>query len=424
MSTSATPSEDAARVRAMADRTAAAGPGLRSLGPERVVRALAHAARTLADARTPLGGHAREVLVGSTGLSSLMIEWALETNVAPPDLEDGLRRLAAGLAPVVREGPTCVVAPPRLAVTILAGNVFTAALRAAAVPLLCGAPVVLKASSRGDVFPRLLKRALAEADAEVGPALEVVTFTGGPGPLQDALLAAADVVSVYGGDATVASVRARLPATTRVVPHGHGLGVAFVPAEAMRDEASARQVAHDLALDVAAFDQRGCLSPHAVWVEKGGAVEGLGLAHLLADHALAALGRDLPRGTLPTEVGAAQVQWRGVAAARGTLLERDGHAVSHEGDAALRLSPGWRNVAVHDAVDLDAFVAQVRPLGVHLKAIGVAGPHPARLRVAKALPAPLAPRVSSVGQMQTPPIGSLVDGDLPWAGTARFIQVD
>lgn len=416
-------SDGAQRVRAVVERAMATGPGLRALDVERTLRALAQAARGVADPDTALGAHARDALVASTGLTASMVDWALATNVAPDDLDASLRRLAAGLAWPASEHDV-LVAPPRLAVTILAGNVFTAALRAVAVPLLCGAPVVVKASSRDDVFPRLLKRALAAADAEVAPALEVLTFPGGPGPLEDALLAEADVVSVYGADATVRSIRARASPTTRVVGHGHGLGVVYVEAAALPSIDHAHQVAEEIALDVAAFDQRGCLSPHAVWVQRGGAVDGLGLAHLLADHGLARLADTLPRGALPTDAASAQLQWRGVAAARGTLLERDGYAVSHEGDAALRVSPGWRNVAVHDAEHVDDFAARVQPLGAHLKAVGVAGSVDARRQVARTLRPTLAPRISPVGRMQTPGLGSLADGALPWADVARFIQVD
>jgi hypothetical protein len=412
---------DAEHVRRLAERVTGAGAALRALGAERTLRALAQAARRLADPGSDLGAHARGTLCATSGLSPAMVDWALWTQVAPDDLEAELRRLSPVLTPPYGDG-AMGVAPARLAVAVLAGNVFTAALRAVAVPLLSGAPVVAKASSRDDAFPRLLARALREVDPEVAPAYGVVSFAGGAEALEDALMAGADVVSVFGGDATVARLRARLPATTRVVPHGHGVGAVFVPAVSVPDAGAARRVAEGIALDVAAFDQRGCLSPHAVWVERGGAVDGLGLAHLLADHGLAELARTLPRGALPTEVGGAQVQWRGIAAARGTLLERDGHAVSHEGDAPPRLGPGWRNVAVHDAADLDGFVARIRPLGVHLKALGVAGTLEVRRRIARALPPPLAPRVSNVGEMQTPPLGSLADGELPWMGVARFIE--
>jgi hypothetical protein len=126
---------------------------------------------------------------------------------------------------------------------------------------------------------------------------------------------------------------------------------------------------------------------------------------------------------LPTEVGAAQLQWRGVAAARGELFERDGYAVSWEGDSPLRLSPGWRNVSVLECGGAADLGRRLTPLGVHLKALAVAGDEPARRAVAQALPSPLAPRISAPGEMQTPPIDALADGASPWTGLVRWIEL-
>ena len=82
-----------------------------------------------------------------------------------------------------------------------------------------------------------------------------------------------------------------------------------------------------------------------VWVESDGGASGRRVAGALAE-ALAAMGRRFPRGPLPADVGAQQLQWRGVGAARGELFEGDGYAVSYEGRGALRLGPGYRNVWV------------------------------------------------------------------------------
>ena len=41
---------------------------------------------------------------------------------------------------------------------------------------------------------------------------------------------------------------------------------------ALASEESARKTAQELALDVAAYDQRGCLSPHMAWAVRGAPV--------------------------------------------------------------------------------------------------------------------------------------------------------
>ena len=55
---------------------------------------------------------------------------------------------------------------------VLAGNLFTATVRAVFVPLLLGIPVTVKASSRETLFPRMLRDALLHEDPELGRAVE------------------------------------------------------------------------------------------------------------------------------------------------------------------------------------------------------------------------------------------------------------
>ncbi len=406
-------------VRSRAARVAATAPALRAMDGERIAGAIGRAAAAIADPTADVGREARALLPDATGLSEAMVGWALthQVGIATPD---SLTRLARSMQPP-REG--AVPARGRLCVVVLSGNVFTAALRAIALPLLARVPVVAKASTREDVFPRLLARAIAAADAELGSSLDVVTFPGGTAALEDTLFAQADVVAVYGSDSTLSDVRGRLPATTTFVPHGHGMGAIWVPSDALPDETAATALAERVALDVAAFDQRGCLSPHAVWVGAAARFPARELARLVADHGLARLAGELPRGALPTEIGGAQVQWRGVAAARGELFERDGYAVSFEGPGALRLSPGYRNVSVLECLDEQDLFRRLTPLGMHLKALGVAADVEARRSLAARLPAPLAPRVSAVGTMQTPPIDTLADGHSPFAGLLRWTEV-
>jgi hypothetical protein len=410
-----TPREE---VRRRASEVAATAARLRAMDSERIVDAIARAASSLADPENELGAEARAILPSSTGLGAAMVDWALRTSLAPAT-EENLGRLAKSI-----DGPKGTLpAHARLAAIVLAGNVFTASFRGVVLPLLAGIPVVAKASSRDDVFPRLFSRALRFAAEEVGESLDTLTFEGGAVELEDALFGQADVVAAYGSDTTLAEIRGRLPATTAFVPHGHGLGAIWVPESALTDEGRAAEVARKIALDVAAYDQRGCLSPHAVWVERGGAVPAVELARLVSV-ALGRLAVELPRGPLSMPLGAQQVQWRGVAAARGELFEGDGWAVSFEGNGPLRLSPGHRNVSVLECASADELHQRLVPLGVHLKALGVAADRDARRALARALPAPLAPRVSDVGDMQTPPLDSLADGLSPWTGLVRYVQVD
>ncbi|MEY4510822.1 MAG: hypothetical protein RLZZ450_2944 [Pseudomonadota bacterium] len=413
-------SEPAAALRTLAGHVASAGERLYCAGPERRARWLASAFAHLSRADSELGREARSVLATGSGLSEPMVEWALDSALSPLTF-DVLRELEQSPRP---PHPQALRARPgRLCVIVLAGNVVTGAARAVGLPLLFGWPVLAKASSGDDTLARLLEAALAESDPELGDAYRVVTYAAGREELNVALFEQADVVAVYGSDHTVHSIRAQLGATVGFIPHGHGLGVAFIARGALAARETAQLAARGLALDVAAYDQRGCLSPHVAWVERGGLISPSHFAELV--HAeLSLLRTTLPRGVLPIDAASAQLSWRGVGAMRGTLLEGDGFAVSFEDAGPLRVSPGYRNLQVIALDAAEQLPDKLAPLGVHLKCLGFVGASATHrdelVRLAGALPTRVAPRVCTVGQMQRPPVHALHDGLAPWDGLLQW----
>jgi hypothetical protein len=410
--------EDPRTLRSLTSQVIAAGPALWSAGVERRATAIAQAMATLRDAETPLGGRARAELPASTGLSLPMIAWALEHALGVFDRE-ALIALDAACAPPHAQ---CLRAHPgQLAVVVLAGNVFTAAAKAVALPLLFGWPVVAKAASRDDAFARLFESAFAGADPELSEAYRCVTVPSSDVERMGLLFEQADAVSVYGSDGTLNRIRAELSATATFLPHGHGLSVAIVGPKALCNEDDARAAARALARDTAAYDQRGCLSPHVAWVVRGAEITPSRFADLVFDE-LARLAQELPRGPLPLDVGSAQWSWRGLSAIHGTLLEGDGFAVALESHGNLRLSPGYRNLQLLE-LDCEAeLCAKLSPLGIHLKCVGHAGVDAKAL--ARALPQNLAPRLCALGSMQTPKLTSITDGLAPWDGLVRWVDLE
>jgi Acyl-CoA reductase (LuxC) len=395
----------------------AAGEALWRAGDQGRARWLADAFALLADPRSELGRRARALLPETSGLSAAMVDWGLSHSLAGLDYAQLCSLAGSVAAPHAR---AVRVRPGRLCAVVLSGNVFTAVLRAAVWPLLLGWPVLAKASSRDDTLPRLFALALAESDPRLGSGFATVTFAADQADELAVLLAQADAVSVFGSDATLASLRAQLRADVAFQGHGHGLGAAFVGREALRDDEVARAAAEAFAEDVAAYDQRGCMSPHAVWVEAGAHVSPEGFGALLHG-ALGALAGRLPRGPVPFEAAARELSYRGVAAVVGTLHEGAGHAVAVEQQGALRVSPGHRNVQVLGTAGPAALCAALAPLGVHLKCLGVAGIAPADLLAA--LPPRVAPRICPLGEMQRPPPHALTDGVPAWEGLVRYAEL-
>ena len=404
---------DPRELREIASTLIHRGAHLRSTASEQRAQWLASACQILRDPETPLGALVRERVPASCGLSTQMVEWALESSLMPLTA-DALLELESVLPPHPR---AMRAEPGQLCAVVLAGNVFTAALRALSIPLLYGLPVLAKASSHDHAFAELLQAALSEADPTLCQALRVVTFSGEDEDLAQALFEQADVVSAYGSDTTLNEIRARLGASVSFIPHGHGLGAALVGKDALLRNDHSAAVARGLALDVAAYDQRGCMSPHAIWVERGAAITPRAFAEQLASE-LETLQRELPRGPLPLSDASAQLSWRGVSTLRGELFEGDGYAVSYEESAPLRVSPGQRNVQVIAVDQLKEAYDRLAPLGVHLKCLALAGVDARKLMLAPRL----APRLCMPGSMQTPPLQALQDGVPAWEGFVRWLD--
>jgi hypothetical protein len=378
---------------------------------------LAGACEKLRNPLDPLGKEARDRIPLSAGLSQEMVSWALETSLAPVT-QEALVALERGITP---PHPRALRARPgQLCAVVLAGNVFTAAIRALSFPLLLGWPVLAKASSHDHVFAELFELALRETDVQLADALGVITFAADDDEaLSGALLEQADAVSVYGSDATLNVIRSSLSATVSFMGHGHGLGAALVGGRALVDESGALEVARALALDIAAYDQRGCLSPHVIWVERGARVSSQEFAERVFQE-LAALSVRMPRGPLSAPDASAQLHWRGVGTLRGELFEGEGFSVAYEEDGALRVSPGQRNVQVIAIDRIDQAADKLAPLGVHLKCLGLAGVDAQSL--ASKLAPRLAPRLCPIGTMQTPALEALHDGQPAWEGLVRWID--
>lgn len=94
---------------------------------------------------------------------------------------------------------------------------------------------------------------------------------------------AADVRLAWGGrDAVEAIMSLPRKFGTEDIIHGPKLSFAVVGAEKLAGEEQARAIARSIARDASAFDQRGCNSPHTVFVEAGGVTCPQDFAKLLA----------------------------------------------------------------------------------------------------------------------------------------------
>jgi hypothetical protein len=302
--------------------------------------------------------------------------------------------------------------PPVTAVW-LAGSIPTAAFSALALPLLAGSAVYAKPASADTVSARLFAASLHEVDPAVAAALCVGT--------DSKALDEADAVVAHGSDETIAAIRARVGHHRPFLGYGHKVSLAAI-GPSIDPIVAARR----LALDMALWDGRGCLSP--AWVlaadtPRGRAAE---LARALAS-ALEEAEDELPRGRLDTAEGSELVELRARAAVReGTRLEMAAGAstwsVALESSESRPPAGIFRFVSVVPLPDLEAFASFCAGLAPHLSCVGHAGFGPERARLARLAAQGGASRLCPLGRMQLPPLGWHHDGQPPLRPLVRWLD--
>lgn len=392
-----------AEVRAARERLLAAGATLRRRTRGERVGALGRVLERFRAAGSPERRRLERELPEATGFTAETVRAGLARGLAPfsaaalealarRELEAlGKRRLATGFATTA---------------VLLGGGVPTPALPALLGPLVLGSPVLARSSSHDPVTARVFAAALAAEDAELAAAFALVSFPSDDDAALAELLAAPCVVA-FGADETMAAIGARLGPTQRFVRHGHRLSVAVLGEAALAGPGLA-EAAASLALDVALWDQQGCLSPVAVYALGVERVPDAVLAALAAAFGEAAArwprGRALPEATARFAVERDTAELRAAAGADVHVATGPGFVLVAEPDLAFRGSPLQRFVRIHPAPGARELLAALAPLGPHLAACGVAGLGGLAGRLEPELAALGASRVCPLGTLQAPPL--------------------
>lgn len=301
---------------------------------------------------------------------------------------------------------------PAAILHVVSGNTPHAALQSLIRGLLLGAHNRVKLPAAGLPEVAEFRAALPAALAEK---IETVAV------LPSDWLTTADAVIVFGDDATIAHFRARAPAGIPFQAHGHRVsaGIVFAdPGYASVDDA---------ARDVSLYDQRGCLSPHDIYVDETSGLSARTYAARLAE-AMARFNARAPRA--PLDVGGhaaiadlrASYAFRAASDLRVQMWASEGSTdwtVIYEEDAWFATSPLNRVVFVKPLPpDLATAFETVRPW------LGAIGIQPATAENAGRVASVGASRVCPLGRMQFPPITWHAEG-LPNLGSlVRWVDFE
>jgi hypothetical protein len=320
---------------------------------------------------------------------------------------------------------------PRLVTHIFSGNVPALSAWSLVCALLTKSASLGKSASEEPLFAALFARSLWEVCPELGACVAVSWWKGGDTALEAAAFAHAGAVIAYGSEAAIQDIQRRVPAGRRFLSYGHKLSFGVIGRDVLGPEQAAR-TAHQAAYGVSVFDQQGCVSPHLLFVERGGAVSPKAFAELLAE-AMAAVHATLPRGPLPLADSTAiqhlrgSYEFRALADARVLLLcSEPGTAwtVIYEEDAPFTASCLNRTIRVHPVADMAEIPSRLLPVQQYLQTAGVAVPASRLPALAEALGRLGVTRLCALEQMPWPTLSWHHDGHGNLLDLVRWTDIE
>ena len=275
----------------------------------------------------------------------------------------------------------------------------------------------IKCPSGGALIPRLLAHSIYAIDPKLGACIELGAWAGGNAQLEDAVFSHATCVTATGSDETLAAIRSRLAGHVRFIGYGHRISFSYITAE-MLSAFTLPKIVGKTADDIASWDQLGCLSPHAIYVETGGAIGPERFAELLAAE-LAKRETTHPRGELTFDEHSNIARRRGFYEVRAAHSpetrcwfspETTAWSVVFEADPEFHASSLNRFIHVRPVIDLDQLFLAIDKLRGKVSTVGLAAAGATAQRIANQFAEWGVTRICPIGQMQNPPLRWRHDG--------------
>jgi hypothetical protein len=303
---------------------------------------------------------------------------------------------------------------PRLVLCVFAGNVPGVPAPDIAGALCIGSRVLCKVAQHEPHFGPIFLQSIAAVDAELAKSAAAVYWPGASYDQLRVALRHAEAVIAYGSDESLAGVRQHVKPGLPFLAYGHRLSLAVV------DDRVA-DAAPRVALDVANFDQQGCVAPHVVYVRG----DARAFSAALAGELETLQGRH-PRAPVTMEEAAA------IRRVRDDIEFKEGAelycsqdtawtVVYDEVDREFRPSPLGRTVRVHPVRELDELPALVAPVRRYLQTCAFAGTVEDAERLASTLGVT---RICAAGRAQYTRIAWNHDGQPRLGRLVRWVDIE
>ena len=303
---------------------------------------------------------------------------------------------------------------------ILAGVIPMPNLLNTVLPLVIGSPVIVKPSQRDPYTPDLVAKCLSDIDSEFGRCLEVASLESTDDPAMRLFLTSPCVMA-SGSDETIQQIRSRLSSDQSFIAYGHKFSIAVVNSSSLKEANQREDIAEALSVDIALWDQLGCLSPAAIYVLGPKADHTrIDLMEALAEK-LAAREEEWPRGEASKQTRADIRRERDEAEMRATVpggpdlrgSQNSNWTVIAESEPDWRPTPLHRFVRLYPVSDSSELRSVLQPMQRHLSSAALVGFAPGESperELKSALGEVGVSRLCPAGRLQSPPLAWPHDG--------------
>jgi hypothetical protein len=394
----------------------------------RILHAIADASARWSDADFPPRVRLLDRIVERTGYTVPVVEYALDQlffsltlDALEATVANELGSIDALDGFVKRPGRPRGFAVPLGSVCVISSRTTIGVAIVPAVFALCAKCDVL-VKDREDHLVRAFFATLERELDEFAHAASEQTWEG---PRDQVDPGAFDAVVAFGNDATLARIRERCSARATFIGYGSKSSIGYVARESLESEERAKQIAEGAARDLVLYETEGCLSLHALFVERGGAVDPQQFSAMLAS-AVERAAVEFPQGRRDARATAQLAHARDLAAFRAAggagRVFSDANASylavldppSHEPPAFLP-----RALAIHTVDGPAEARAYLQRHEIPLEALAVAG---ARDDIVNTAVEMGVHRITSFGELQRPPLAGNHGGRPRIAEFVRWIS--
>ena len=396
----------------------------------RIISAIADAAERWSNSDFPLRVRLLDAIVERVGYTIPVVEYALDqlflsltASAIEATIANELGSIDALDDFVERPGRPRGMARPIGSLCIVSSRTTIGVAIVPAIFALCAKCDVL-VKDREDGLVRAFFTTLAEELDEMREAARGQSWKGDSDSVD---LASFDAVVAFGSDATLARIAEGVAMRSTFIGFGSKASIGYVGRDSLHDEHAARAVAEGAARDLVLYETEGCLSLHALFVERGGAIDPQRFSTMLAA-AVERTAVEFPPGTRDARASARIATARNLAAFRaaggaGSVFSDENASYLAVLDPPASEPPAYlpRALAIHTVDAPGDAVSYVRRHAIPVEAIAVATSREDTATLATDLGAN---RIARFGDLQRPPLAGNHGGRPRIAEFVRWISSD